>query len=173
MALRFKKNMFWCWKIDEITRGMVGFRSNDEKYIFDFRDRLSVNISHNKGLIIHKIETGHPTPLDSVSRLFDKKVEEKIQPFFKKKVPDFSFFAVIFRTKNYIRWQKEWDSVKKLAKVEIETTHDFPGLIIDSTIHSSEELSLEIKEVSKESGLELYENKKLENINIYKNWTLE
>jgi len=169
MALSFKKNMFCCWEKNEITESIVGFTPVDGKYIFDFRDRLFTKICNNKELIILK-RGGQPTKIDSVFMLVDKKNEEILRSFFNKKIP--GSFAAIFKTKNYRSWQKEWASIMRLVRVKVETSHDFPGLMINSTIHSPEELSSKIKKVSIELGLELYENKELESINIFTNRTL-
>ncbi|MCJ7458144.1 MAG: hypothetical protein MUP17_04040 [candidate division Zixibacteria bacterium] len=166
MALRFKKNEFYCWKKGEITECMVGLRPIDIKHDFDFRDRLWVHISKDKKLVILRDE-GHPTKADSVFRLIDEKDEKAVYGFLGKKIPN--PFASIFKTKSWRIWQEEWRSMTKLVKVEIETSHDFSGVLINSRIHSPEDLSVEIKKVATELGLELNENKELEGINIFTN----
>lgn len=170
MAIHFKRNMFWCWRNDEITKSIIGFASKYRKFIFDFRDKISTSISNDKQLIIQRYE-GQPTKMDSTFRLFDKNDKENIQLFFSKKMP--SSFPAIFKTKYYRDWQEEWSGIIRLAKVKIETSHDFSGLMIDSVVHSPDELSDEINKVSNELNLQLYKNKKLENINIYLNRTFD
>ncbi len=167
MALSFKKNMFYCWRKNETTECIVGFRRKvDARHSFDFRDRLSAYISNDKKLVILRDE-GHPTKVDSLFRLIDEKDENAVYDFLSKKIPN--PFASIFKTKSWRIWQGEWRSVTKLIKVEIETNHDFPGTLIRSGIHSPEDLSVEIKKVATELGLELNENEQLEGINIFTN----
>ena len=55
--------------------------------------------------------------------------------------------------------------------LEIETSHDFSGIIIESKIHSPKQLFAEIEKVADNLNLNLRENKELENINIYSNVT--
>lgn len=166
MALNFKKNMFYCWRKNEKTEGMIGFRAADAKHIFDCRDRLWAHFSKDKKLVILKDE-GHPTKVDSVFRLFDEKDKKAVHNFLNKTVPN--LFASIFKTKNWRIWHEEWGAVRELIKLEVETSHDFPGVLIRSTIHSPDEFSSEIKEVATELGLELYEAEELENVSIFAN----
>lgn len=169
MALKFRKNMFWCWISKGVTEGIVGFTNKDGKFIFDFRNSLVSNISNNKNFIAQKIE-GQPTKLDSTFWLFDKYDKEIVTYFFNKREPN--SFSAIFKTKYYRDWQAEFNKIMKLSKVTIETSHDFCGVIMHSIAHSTEELIKEINIVARELKLELYATNELENINIYLNRSL-
>jgi len=168
MALHFKKNMFWCWRSNGVTKGMIGFTNRNGRFIFDFRNKLVSNISSKKGFIIQSIE-GQPTKLDSIFWLFDENDEEIVTLFFNKKKPN--FLATIFKTKYYRDWQTEFNAIMKLPKVVIETSHDFCGVMVYSAIYSTEEMVEEINNVARELRLELFANRNLENINIYSNRT--
>lgn len=161
MAPRFKKDMFWCWKDrdKEKARGLMGFNSYQK--LFKFRDKFILDFSKKESLFVIKQE-GNPTSVDSVFRLFRKENKEEVQKIFNKKTPN--LFSSIFKTTYYRSWEEERNSIIKLAKGELETSHDFPCLIISTTICSPEKLRVKIKEIANELSIELHENKELENI---------
>ncbi|MEW6608951.1 MAG: hypothetical protein AB1414_16145 [bacterium] len=152
--------MFWCWSDIKLTKGLIGFENSD--IIFDFRDELSDNFSITKGLIVKKQEN-KPTKCDSIFKFFLDKSKKEVEKFYNKKIPN--PIEVMFKTKNCRCWKEEWNKIIGLVKVEIETSHDFPCLIITTFLHTPDELSMEIKKVAKKLEIELYENSGLENIN--------
>jgi hypothetical protein len=161
MAPRFKKNMFYCSKKDSSVIGLIGFCDD---VIFKFRDSLAQDICNsNKEFFIHK-EEGNPTPVDSEFLFFEKRQRIAAENFFKKKRP--GFLHVIFYTKTYRKWRDYYEALCKAAKVKLETSHDFPCLVIKTICYSPDELSTMIRSAAKGLSLEIYENKELEDVQI-------
>jgi len=163
MAPRFKKNMYFIEEGQGIIRAMVGFISDNNiiKNIQTFRDKLIEKLSSYGNFYIRKIE-GVPTPIDSWTRFLSKDDKAALKRFLCLKSP--GLFASLFKTRSYISWKSEKEELSKIEKISLETSHDYPCILIDSRIHSPEQLTTIIEEAGKEMGLILYKNQDLPNI---------
>jgi hypothetical protein len=170
MALRFRQSMFWSWVDGGKARAMVGLSREDEPSIPQLRDALARRLSLRMRLALHR-EEGRPTSADSYITLFDKGDEGRIARFFSQRIPD--LLQRLLKTSGYRAWEMEFAAVRGLCKVEIETNHDFPGVLVYSSAVTAEELSLTIQEVASDLHLELCENRELEKVNVYSNVTLD
>lgn len=170
MALRFRKSMFWCWTGDGQTYAMIGLSPAVEKRTYEFRDRLASDIASRMGLALHE-EHGTPTAVDSYLGLYDKGDAEQVERFFARRVPDLLERAL--KTASYRAWEKEWALVRSLLKMEIETNHDFYGILVYSSAVRPDEVRTVIGEVAQELGLEMNENPALQGVSIYSNTILD
>ena len=158
--------MFYCSAKDNAIIGLIGFDGNIDflKAVFQFRDKFVQRISARGEDFFIRKEEGNPTRIDSSVLFFDKQQKAEAEKFFKTKMPNFLHF--IFNTQTRRQWSKEWTHWWKSAKISLETSHDFPCLIITTSIYSQVELSDMIKSVAGELSLEMYENKELEDIKL-------
>lgn len=166
MAPKFKKNMFYCSAKDNAVTGLIGFDGKMDflKAVFQFRDKfVQKAASRGEDFFIHK-EEGTPTRIDSSTLFFDKQQKTEAEKFFKSKMPN--FFHFIFNTQTRKKWSKEWALWCKSAKISLETSHDFPCLVITTSIYSQTELSDMIKSIANELSIEMYENKELEDTRL-------
>lgn len=162
MAPRFKKNMFWCWENEDVTRAIIGFTREDIRSIFVFRDKLTAKIlEDNEEIFLRKTE-GNPTPADSWFKFYSKRDKNRIEELFDMANP--GFFAFLFRIQRYKDWIDTQNLISKLAKVIMETSHDFPCIDIYSNIHSSDKLKQLIKKTAEEISMNFFENPELQQI---------
>ena len=155
MAPRFNKTMFYTWGEGNITLGLVGFSRSERITIFQFRDQLVHLISRTKNLLVHKQE-GEPTKHDSAVRLFERSDYDRWMELYRKKVP--TFLDSLLKTTYYKEWSKEWGAIAQSAKVTVETSHDHPCILVDSSVHPSNELAATIREGAEFLSLKIYAN---------------
>jgi len=163
MAPRFKKNMFWCWENENITRAIIGFTRKDISLIFIFRDKLAAKISEdNKRLFLRKTE-GRPTPADSLFCFYTNEDKKQLEELLNKPAPR-SLFWYPFRKHLYKDWIDSQNLILELAEVTMETSHDFPCIDIYSSVHSSDKLYQSIRKTSEEISMNFFENPELQQI---------
>ena len=158
MAPRFENLMYQVYTTESRSEAVVGFPTDQIPSIFPFRDRLAKLILREPDLGMHKIE-GIPLALDSLCRFFPKQEEPVVKKLDAMKYP--GIFACLFKTNRWFAYKSQEKEVERVTRVEMETSHDFPCLIIYSSIHSEEALSDLVQNVSREMGLSISRNKKL------------
>ncbi len=163
MAPRFKRNLFWIWKSKENIIALIGFAYSrrNPNIILDFRDKVSNEFISDSSLVCQKTE-GEPTPLDSKISFFNKSDELAVQEFFSKKRP--GFIASLLKTKKYKEYCDQFRMISDLVKVDIETSHDYPCLIVSSSIHSEPDLLSRIYKVAESLSLDVAKGSELEKI---------
>ena len=154
MAPRFKHRMYQTYKTSKGRDALIGFPFSEIDLIFQFRDSLSDKICESSDLFLHKSE-GRPTTADSYLVFFPKQDEKTVLKFFMKKAPG------IFSWRKRASYLAERTRVNGLAQIRMETSHDFPCIIVDTSIHSEDKLSEMIDGVSEQLGVEMPKNNKL------------
>jgi hypothetical protein len=154
MAPRFTHRMYQTYKTSRGTDALIGLPFSEIDLIFQIRDSLSNKICESNDMFLHKAE-GKPTPADSDLLFFPKQHEKTVQDFFTKKAPG------ILSLRKKASYLVERLRIIRLAQIRIETSHDFPCIIIGTSIHSENKLSEIIDSVSKQLDIELPKNNKL------------
>jgi len=154
MAPRFKHRMYQTYRTSKGTDALICFPFSEIDFIFIFRDSLSDKICESTDLYLHTSE-GRPTSADSQLAFFPTEHEGTVRGFFEKKPPS------IFSFRKKASYLAERVKINRLVQIGIETSHDFPCIIIETSIHSEDILSEIIDGVSKQLDIEMPKNNKL------------
>jgi hypothetical protein len=158
VAPRFTTLMYQVYPSDPGVDALVCFPIAQCESIFPFRDKLTDAILKAGGIRVYKLQ-GSPLPPDSIFRFYSESHAKSVEKFLPKKHP--SFFSRLMNTAEWSSFQKEEKSVAEMIDVEIETSHDFPCIVVHSRIHSNESMSITIEQVAKDLGLDILRNKAL------------
>ncbi len=137
MAPVFKRNLIWIWLDRERVVAVIGFSPDYFEKIFIFRDELCLFFQKSGSLCVHKIE-GSPTESDSHIKFFSKDDYDRYKQFLLMKRPN--FWHSLFNKQRFIEYKKHQKDFDELIKCEIETSHDFPCLIVQSRVYTEKEL---------------------------------
>jgi hypothetical protein len=97
------------------------------KYIPSVRSTL-LNVVKEVSGLPHRIDTGVYEDIDVHIRFFDSKDAEVVNAFYSKPCP--GFFSCLFQTRYYRDHKLEEAKVKKIIRIEIETGHDGPWILV-------------------------------------------
>ncbi len=162
MAPRFLKNIYWSTYEENKADFLIGFTIKDERIVRDFRDGLVSHLCAGTQYFVDKQE-GCPTRWDSTYRIFDTKNLNEVNLLRRKKVP--GFWDSLLKNKSYKDWQEEYNKIIHLSAVELETSHDFPCLIVNNKVFNLEHMKNLLQQVGKELNIELSYNGSVENFN--------
>ena len=135
MAPRFTNLMYQVYPSDHGADALVCFPFAQSEFISPFRDKLTEALLRDGDIKVNRVQ-GYPLPPDSTFRFYSEKHAKLVEEFFQKKRP--SFLSRLMNSAKWASFQKEKRAVGKMIDVEIETSHDFPCVIVHSRIHSEE-----------------------------------
>jgi hypothetical protein len=158
VAPRFTTLMYQVYPSDPGVDALVCFPTAQSESIFPFRDKLTDAILKVGGIQVYKVQ-GSPLPPDSLFRFYSESHTEAVEEFLPKKHP--SFFSRLMNSAEWSSFQKEEKSVGEMIDIEVETSHDFPCIVVHSRIHSNESMSITIEQVAKDLRLGILKNKAL------------
>ena len=148
---------------------MIGLSSADDKLADNVRDGLSSYLSSRMRLGMYKAQSTS-IPTDVVLVLFDEEHTATVRGFYAKKTP--GILEKVLHRESYDAWVEEASMVRRLIGVEIETNHDFSGVLVRSSAISPEQLCVAIDETARELRLMLCKNPQLQEISIFSNATI-
>jgi hypothetical protein len=158
VAPRFTTLMYQVYSSNPGVDALVCFPTAQSESIFPFRDKLTDAILKVGGIQVYKVQ-GSPLPPDSISRFYSENRATSVEEFLAKKHP--SFFSRLMNSTEWSSFQKEEKSVGEMIDVDVETSHDFPCILVHSRIHSNEFMSMLIEQVAKDLRLDIMRNKAL------------
>lgn len=155
MAPRFTTLMYQIYPKDNGVDAIVCFPFAQLGAIFPFRDKLAVALLKIAGIRVNKAQ-GYPLAADSTFRFYSENHSRSVEEFLQRKEP--GLFSRIMRNAEWASFQKEKRSVGEMINIEIETSHDFPCIVICSCIHSEESMSALLQEVANDLRMSLSRN---------------
>ncbi len=158
MAPRFKKMMFQTYKSEKGADALICFPFSEVDYILPLRDKLAEIIIKSKNLNLHKVLDSH-YDIDSHFKFYLKEDEKTVKDFHQKEWP--GIVSWVFKTKKYLTYKAEEEKIKKLIRIEAETSHDFPCIIINSSILTEEEIFQFIEQAANKLNLKVPKNSNL------------
>ena len=161
MTPRFTTLMYQVYPKDNGVDAIVCFPFAQSEAIFPFRDRLTEALLKMNGIKVNKTQS-YPLPPDSTFRFYSEHHAKSVEEFLQRKYP--GFFSRLMHTAEWVSFQKEERLVGEMIKIEIETSHDFPCIVIHSCIHSEESMSALLQEVAKDLEMTLPRNIELGSI---------
>jgi hypothetical protein len=161
MAPRFETWMYQVHISGNDSEALICFPSNQDELIFPFRDKLADGIINTHEMRVHK-EHGYILPPDSLFRFYRREHQIYVEQFLQRKRP--GFFYRLIHTADWLSYRKEKKKYHDAIDVEIETSHDFPCIVMRSRIHAEEALCGLIEEVAEALGMQIPRNKELGSI---------
>jgi hypothetical protein len=150
--------MYQVYPSDNGTDALVCFPVAQSESIFLFRDQLAEALLKISGIKVNRAQ-GYPLPPDSIFRFYSERHAKSVEEFLQKKRP--GFFSRLLNTAEWATFQKEENSVGEMVDTEIETSHDFPCIVVHSRVHSEKSMSELLEEVAKELKMTLPRNHRL------------
>ncbi|MBI5353433.1 MAG: hypothetical protein HZB50_12405 [Chloroflexi bacterium] len=150
--------MYQVYPYDNGVDVLVCFPFAQLELSFPFRDKLTKSILQIGNMEVHRTE-GYPLPLDSTFRFYSKKHAIPVEKFLRMNPP--GLFSRLINSPEWVSFQDEERLVSKMIDIEIETSHDFPGIVVNSRIHSEITISDVIQETAKGLEINLPRNKRL------------
>ena len=158
MAPRFTTLMYQVYPSPNGADALICFPVSQDKFIFPFRDKLTETILEKGNLQVHKAH-GYPLPPDSTFQFYSEDHAISVEEFLQKKQP--SLFSRLLDSDRWATFKREEELVDEMIEAEIETSHDFPCVVVRSRIHSEESLSELIQEVAKDLEMNMPRNTQL------------
>jgi hypothetical protein len=84
--------------------------------------------------------------------------KKSLKKFLGRKI---NFFQRLFKTKTYKMWETDFKTLEKMIKCEIETSHDFPCIVLKNVIFTVQEIQNLIEKIAKEMTINVFLNKNL------------
>ena len=170
MAPRFTTFMYQVYPTDNGADALVCFPFAQSESIFLFRDKLTEALLKIGNIQVHRAQ-GYPLPPDSTFRFYSENHAISVEKFLQKKRQ--SFFSRLMNSAEWVSFQKEERLVGKMIDTEIETSHDFPCVIIHSHIHSEKTISELIQKIAKDLKMDMPRNTQLGLIEevVTSNWS--
>jgi len=150
--------MYQIYPSDSGVDILVCFPLAQYELIFPFRDKLAEALLMIDAMRVNRVQ-GYPLPPDSILRFFSDNHAKDVETFFQKRRP--GFFSRLVNSAAWLSFQKEENLVNQMIDAEIETSHDFPCIVVHSRIHSEESMSMLIEKVATEMKLDMSRNKQL------------
>jgi hypothetical protein len=146
MAPRFKQLLYQTSHAEETASALVGFpvKLSDREELF--RGALCDKLQHTTGLKSRRDKQGY-FDIDVSVRFFDAQDEDAVERFYSK--PWRGFFSWLFRTRYYREHSAEEQRAEKLVRLEVSTSHDYPCVVMSSSIHDEEAIAEMIENIAK------------------------
>lgn len=144
--------------------GLLCFANDNDSNVFVIRDAIVSEMRREKPFFVERVYEGEPTKFDSLTRLYLEEDSATVSCFLSKKKPN--LLASIIGTKYYLNWKRERAVIEALVKVELESSHDFPCLVIYSYFHTPERLADIVTKVSRELSVPLPDITEEKRLNI-------
>jgi hypothetical protein len=160
MAPRFKKNRYQTYKKEGGVDARLYFCDSGRWYqdLCQFRERLTEAASKVQDLVILRSEPGH-FDIDVRLRLIEKEDEKAARDALAQKPP--GILASILGTKKFGEYLAKDDRISMIAHPSLSTSHDHPCIEVHRYMHSEEDLSRLIEDISKELDIEMPKNSNL------------
>jgi hypothetical protein len=155
VAPRFTTLMYQIYSSDHGTDAIICFPSSQLEAIFPFRDKLAEELLKIDSIRVNQTQ-GSPLPPDSAFRFYREAHALSVEEFLQKRYP--SFLSRIMNNAEWVSFQKEEKLVSEMIDVEIETSHDFPCVVVHSRIHSEESMSALLQTVARDLKMTLPRN---------------
>ena len=155
MTPRFTTLMYQVYPSEYGADALMCFPISQSEFIFPFRDKLTETILEKGNLQVHKAQ-GYPFPPDSTFHFYSEDHAISVKEFLQKKRP--SFFSHLLNSDKWATFKREEELVDEMIDAKIETSHDFPCIVIRSHIHSEESLSELMQEVARDLKMNMPRN---------------
>jgi len=156
MAPRFRQLIFQIYKDDEGVSAFIGFPLNQSEQMFTFRDTLRDEIQEITGFPYRTNIHGPWDVIDVYVRFFDCKDEDAVNSFYSK--PEPGCLSWFLRTKQYRDYLAGDAKVRPLIKIKITTSHDYPCIVVESSVLGEEALGHMIQKVSDDLDMKIIQS---------------
>jgi len=156
MAPRFRQLLYQTYDAECGAEAFVGFPKHRFELMLPFRDALCEEFEETTGFTSRTDLVG-PYDVDARVKFFHAEDADAVNGFHSKPWP--GFFSWLFRTQHYRDHEAEQRSVKRLIKINVATSHDFPCVVITSSIHTGESVARLIEKVAHDLQLSIVRSK--------------
>jgi hypothetical protein len=135
MAPKFSKLIYQTFVETNGTLAFIGFPILKFDQMSSFRDGLRDEIINVTGLQ-YRTDYGVWQEIDVYFRFFKSEDADKVNAFYTRPYP--GCLGQLFHTRYYKNYKEEESAVKHLVPIEINTSHDYPSIVIEESILSEE-----------------------------------
>jgi hypothetical protein len=157
MAPRFKQLLFQTYDDARGANAFIGFPVDQLEQMLPFRDALRDEFEKITGLAYRININGPYADIDICIRFFEDKDADTVNAFYSKPGP--GCFSWLFHTRHYRNYQAEDAKLKPLIKIEISTSHDYPGITIESSVLIGDAIAQLIEKVARTLELRIVRGK--------------